>query len=451
MGFLDPKPPTRAELSATILDKIGTETTDASGVIAMATSAAIDRKGAFGPLRARLANRTSSAVTIVFAGSSTTAGHTTTAANRWVNLLATQATTNPVRTLSEATAASPLPAGIHVVNIGINGATSGDYITSAAATGALTPALVVHMIGSNDFAANTPPATVAAQISQRIGWIDAGSSKPVGHLLVHSFERYDSTTHTYPWAEYAKELRAIPAVSGNVTVVDISDQFRAVGIPSTDPLALMMSDKIHLNDAGHRMLANIMGGILALPALPASTTPATAYVSLAYDKFNRANAALGNAPSGQTWELNDAAQILVNGNTAKATTDNTGFGWHAILASSSSDGVVKVKAGGAGAGLLVRCNAAGEGYSFIHSIVAGAYRFSRRTVGGYTPIYTAPNVPSVGDELSIEMDGAAMVLKVNGSVVYTHADANDITLARHGILLMLAANTVDNFGHVLPV
>ncbi|VXB79329.1 hypothetical protein ARTHRO9AX_190144 [Arthrobacter sp. 9AX] len=270
-------------------------------------------------------------------------------------------------------------------------------------------------------------------------------------MVVHSFERYDAFTRGYAWFDYSIALRATLAGLENVSLVDISDQFKAVGIPSTDPLTLMMAAKIHLTYAGQRMLANIMGNILGVPTLAATAGAGTAFVALAYDKFNRPDGALGAALSGQSWQPNHSGQILVSGNAAKATADNTGFGWHALLASTSSDGTDRVKAGGAGAGLLVRCNPAGEGYSFIHSVVAGAYRFSRRTVGGYTAIYTAPQIPAIGDELSVDLDGDAMVLRVNGSAVYTHRDNNDITLARHGILLMLATSSAESFGHVLSV
>lgn len=101
------------DLTVPIQNQIKAAITGPSGVIAIEASTALDRKGAYGPFRARLANCANSATTIVFAGSSTTAGHTTVAANRWVNLLAARSTANPVRTLAEVKVASPLPFGIH--------------------------------------------------------------------------------------------------------------------------------------------------------------------------------------------------------------------------------------------------------------------------------------------------------------------------------------------------
>ncbi|VXB79324.1 hypothetical protein ARTHRO9AX_190143 [Arthrobacter sp. 9AX] len=102
------------DLTVPIQNQIEAATTGPSGVIAIEASTALDPKGAYGPFRARLANCANSATTIVFAGSSTTAGHTTVAADRWGNLLAARSTANPVRTLAEAKVASPLPFGMNV-------------------------------------------------------------------------------------------------------------------------------------------------------------------------------------------------------------------------------------------------------------------------------------------------------------------------------------------------
>jgi lysophospholipase L1-like esterase len=286
--------------------------------------------------RAALADRNNKPIVIGLAGSSTTYGNNATAPGfRYANLLAesihdtypmsTKVARHATRSLASAVAASPLAAGVHVVNAGVIGADSAAYLT--ATTGpqlaALNPSLVIHMVGANDFASGVSLATYRANIEARLTQLKSAIQVPCIHLLVHPYQRYDSFTPVAPWTEYGKVLASIAAADPtNVLFLDLSGRFETIGIPGTDPLGYMAADKIHLANSGHAFLAELVGEALGMTQFERPYR----YSRIASDAFTGANStdissrALDGTYGGmaKTWTSSPASAFGITSNALVA-------------------------------------------------------------------------------------------------------------------------------------
>lgn len=254
----------------------------------------VKEKAAVGLLFAGLASSSVTACNIVFTGSSTTAGSNATAeSRRYVNVLtasiqaafpAPGGTEAGVVVHSEALWGTPsTEPGVHGYNAAQGGTTSETYMsdTEAERIMSLSPAMVLHMIGSNDYASSLPPATYKAAVLGRVNKLVALSKKPFMQILVHSYHRFD-VTGAYPWSDYGDALREISATSENIMFVDLSGFYTAANIPGDDPYGLIDTDLVHQTDSGHRMMADLLSRALRIPpAKMATITAVPAAVSTA--------------------------------------------------------------------------------------------------------------------------------------------------------------------------
>jgi lysophospholipase L1-like esterase len=151
--------------------------------------------------------------------------------------------------------------GVHGYSAGQASTTSADYVWSSeiAKIKALDPRGVIHMVGSNDMAAGVPPSKVRSQILYRLdeGWSQGWCS----HIYVHQHRRNGS--FAYPWSQYRDVWQGIAQERPTtVGVIDVSDEFAAIGIPGNDTRSYLQADGIHLEPAGHTMMARLVFGAI---------------------------------------------------------------------------------------------------------------------------------------------------------------------------------------------
>lgn len=391
-------------------------------------------RGPMGIFRAglTLAKTAGRPLAIAFAGSSTTAGNNTALAKRWVTLVAARLTSNPVLTDTEANnRKGNLPAGINVVNAGLNGATSTTYLADGrdARVASANPRLVVHTIGSNDYGSNRAPATYKASILDAIDRINALVPGPVAHLLIHSYERYDVTPRTYAWSQYRDALVGIATERPEtVAFLDLSATFRSLGIPSTDPLGLMQTDKLHMNDYGHALYADLVASALGItaasdtsaPVIPVVPETPAATVVMA-DDFTRANGPLGVTSVGSKPWLYSAGTMSLVGGLVTASAGNAG----AVADAGITDCTVGADGFLASQGLLFRCNADGSGYYFMWSGGGQEYRVGKRSaLGAFTALVGTGTANSfvAGGIYEVELRGSLIRCKVGGVTVLEVTD-----------------------------
>jgi lysophospholipase L1-like esterase len=149
-----------------------------------------------------------------------------------------------------------------VLNLGQPGTTATTYLPDRRISRItkLDPAAVIHMVGSNDYARLVPPAAYGATMRDRLDKLDAGIGLPCQHVLIQTFARVDVTDPVAPWAAYGEELHTLTEGHPHRVVLDVSEAFADVGVRfgGTDPLDLIGPDGIHMGDAGHRLMAELV-------------------------------------------------------------------------------------------------------------------------------------------------------------------------------------------------
>lgn len=226
------------------------------------------RRPELAPLTTGLARRKTEPVRLLFLGSSTTYGVGASSRRaRYVNQLVSnlqrsfpsgtgrEAATRHISTSAEHPDGD---AGVQGIVGAVGGATAATYFTEAHEWGVqvLQPTCVVHMVGSNDSIAEVPLPTYEAQVRGAIRRIDARSTRPPCHVLAHSVRRYQVSSSS--WALYGEALRRIAGSRTRVTFVDLSGAFESRDAPGSDPEDLIGADGVHLTDAGHALLADLL-------------------------------------------------------------------------------------------------------------------------------------------------------------------------------------------------
>lgn len=246
---------------------------------------------ALGLMRISLSTRDVGPRVIVYTGSSTTEGDdATTEARRYVNILtASLQAVYPLRsgdpspgmrTLPQAVAAT-LTAGVQGVNAGDGGTTASNYLTTSTIEdiASLDPSVIMHMVGSNDFASGVAPATYKTNLLNKVNALDAQITVPHIHIFVQPYQRMDVGSPAHPWADYGQAMREIAEASENTRVyIDLNPHYVLAGVPGADPYGLILADNIHQGDEGHAVMAELirseMGIRVAQEIIAASdTTP----------------------------------------------------------------------------------------------------------------------------------------------------------------------------------
>lgn len=222
-----------------------------------------------GPLaRLHVRWRMQQPTTLLCVGSSTTAGVAASAPSRsWVQLMAARLADAAVLrrdgalprdgALAAPTGSTPT-APVRVIGAGVPGATAADYLTPDAVRAAATaPHLVIHMVGSNDAHRGVPPEGYVRDVAAGCARLDDAAGTALPHLLVHSYHRADDVDRRLPWHRFGAQLRALAAERG-AAFADLSATYRALGVPGDDRHRLMDADRIHQNDAGHALMAELM-------------------------------------------------------------------------------------------------------------------------------------------------------------------------------------------------
>jgi lysophospholipase L1-like esterase len=180
--------------------------------------------------------------------------------------------------------------GVRVINAGFGGTRSADYATATTAlrthnraVARLAPALVVMMIGANDYATQVPVADYKTNVRLAVQRLRSGCERQPSVLLVHTYARPDVDDPAAPWSDYGDALRELAAELVDVDVVDLSRHYPTGA--AADRHGLISDDQIHQTDRGHAWMAELVADHLAArlaaasaptdPADPGGTDPAT--------------------------------------------------------------------------------------------------------------------------------------------------------------------------------
>lgn len=130
----------------------------------------------------------------------------------------------------------------------------------------IKPHYAIHAVGSNDWSASILPATYQANMVTALNALESANPGVVS-ILIHQQPRKNPATTTYPWSAYADALRAAAALNpAQRIVIDTTDPFGMLDMLGADSWGLGAGDDIHLNEPGHRLLADVVGRHLGIPS-----------------------------------------------------------------------------------------------------------------------------------------------------------------------------------------
>lgn len=367
-------------------------------------------------------------------------------------------------TLAQAVSTPPANNGIQYVNGAVDGSNSGNYLTTTTIgqIKALNPVVILHGIGSNDWAEDTPIATYKANIEAKLDELDSGVTDKALHILIHAHQRkdapVDSTLHT--WAEYGNTLKTIASVRSNVYYVDLSKPFADAGIGSTDPYDLLATDNIHLTNAGHSAMAEFFRYKLKLgtsafngsntvvqPNVSASRTCSDGFATNGELKDRAMDLLLGGA--ARTWVSGEAlpSGFVTAGGTVGLDTANAvlRFVGTTVPIADAQISVTFVTAVTGTTGILMdlyRVTNVGSGSPDAYRINfvegAGDVQLQKRVGGVTTVLYTYPATQgTVGSRFTLRYYRGVVSLLKDGIVVYSKADTS---VARGGYAGLARAN-----------
>ena len=216
-------------------------------------------------LQSALRGQRTTGVSVVFAGSSTIQGDKATSTDRRpAQRISSYLTSRPAQT---AVSGSAPASGVQVWAWGIGGTTSASYLSSAhyTAVESIGPALMVHMVGSNDWSGSRTPAQYETSMRAHLSALKSASPDTV-HLLVGQHQRNSPATGSHPWEDYTAVLRTLAGEDPErVEFLDLWPRYAAIGIPGADPWRWLHSDGIHLTDGSYKVLADWLAEHLGIP------------------------------------------------------------------------------------------------------------------------------------------------------------------------------------------
>ena len=219
-----------------------------------------------------LANTDTGQANIVWLGSSSTYGvGATTPDKRYTHLATAALGGGAVTHVGDSYPGRNTSPGVHGYVSAPGGANSQNYITDANRPWILweRPSLIVHMVGSNDSVDREPFMVpideYETSMGEQVDKLDAASPRPISHLLVHTYRRFDVTAAK--WATYGEALERVADARDNVAFLDVSQVYEAADIYNGDPDDLIYdADALHPSDAGHALMAGLVAAELGVEA-----------------------------------------------------------------------------------------------------------------------------------------------------------------------------------------
>lgn len=164
--------------------------------------------------------------------------------------------------------------GVDVLNAGLGGTHSAVYAMPALgmrghnrALAAHDPALLVFMVGSNDYALGVDPEIYRQRMHAAVLAARSSCPRDMPVLLVHGHRRFDVANPLHPWPEYGAALAAVADAVPDAAFLDLGAHFPVS--QAADTTDLISADAVHLTDAGHAWVGDLIADELLTPVGPA--------------------------------------------------------------------------------------------------------------------------------------------------------------------------------------
>lgn len=120
------------------------------------------------------------------------------------------------------------------------------------------PSVVIHVIGSNDYWLQEPPALFGVGLQTTIRALNLQPVKPI-QIIVSTYRDPATTDPAKPWSEYQEEMQDIAASDpSHLIYVNLTSWFDQAQVPGADPYGLLDSGGVHPSPAGQAMIAKLL-------------------------------------------------------------------------------------------------------------------------------------------------------------------------------------------------
>lgn len=248
-------------------------------------------------------------------------------------------TEQDIRTLSTAVTTAPSGTGAVLINAAVGSATSSSYLTATTRPQImnLKPAVIIHGdMPANDYSTGVAPATVKLNIINHISDMIAKEvvGYPCQHVIIGGY--YPTVASPVaPINDYRLAMQDVAAeFPGKVSFVDTYEDWIQLGVGSglSDPLDLLMADNLHPNEAGHKVLADTVARVFALPDGKAagggysepSLTPLTSDGYSGSGTMSNRSADLALGGTAKSWIVGAGSWSVASGVMSPSTATGSG-------------------------------------------------------------------------------------------------------------------------------
>lgn len=152
----------------------------------------------------------------------------------------------------------------------VGGTTAANYLNETRLTkiALVEPDFVIHGVGSNDYGSQVAINTYKANLRSKLTRIESDVPGVV-NILVHQQARSDNPARSITWDQYGTAMREVAEENTSRVFIDANALMDTYMLHDpSNPFGLQIADKIHLNNKGYKMLAQVLGDSLGIPRTP---------------------------------------------------------------------------------------------------------------------------------------------------------------------------------------
>lgn len=151
----------------------------------------------------------------------------------------------------------------------VGGTTSANYLneTRLSKIDLIDPTHVIHGVGSNDYATQVAINTYKANLRTALNRIETDSPSVV-NILVHQQARADGGSRPITWEQYGVAMREVAEENPSRVFIDANALLDTYMLDVPNVSGLQIADKVHLNDQGYKILADVLSREMGIPTTP---------------------------------------------------------------------------------------------------------------------------------------------------------------------------------------
>lgn len=170
------------------------------------------------------------------------------------------AQTKPLEARNSGSLASPTVKGFHFFRTAFQDKKAANYLNSnqSSLLYGWNPHVMIHVVGGNDYRAQTPLASYQDSLRTKLGEFTSAS---MIHVLVHSYRPKSRADTDITWAQYGNALKEVSEEFSQAVFIDVSQSFES---RQEYGFTYLQADNYNLTYKGSELLAQCIADELSL-------------------------------------------------------------------------------------------------------------------------------------------------------------------------------------------